>query len=155
MSIWKNRDRLMGGIGATIAAAIAVGSTIMLSGSDRASAAPQKGWVRVITDQANNIYYIDRGTIAGRGNYRFFWVYVELAAPIPVSQSGQMLNGGAVYMSVDCRQKVYRTRYVQLIDQNSKVIDETDVSDQNALGRILPGDKTGLSIVNYACARRR
>lgn len=126
-----------------------------LSRVEPAAAAPQKGWVRVITDQANNVYFIDRGTIEGRGNYRFFWVYVELGAPIPINQSGQLLNGGAVYMSVDCRQKVYRTRYVQLIDQNSKVIDESDVTDQSAVGKFLPSDKTGMSIVNYACARRR
>jgi hypothetical protein len=117
-------------------------------------AAPARGWVRVLTDDARNIWYLDKGTIKGAGRYRYFWLYVSLGNPIPIAADGRLLNSSAMYVSVDCQTLMYRPRYVQLLDQNTKVIDESDVAAQSTATKVFPSDKAGQAILKSACGRR-
>lgn len=131
-------------------------AAISLQWTEASQAAPAKnGWVRVITDESNNVWYLDKGSMQGRGRFRYFWVYFTLGTPLPMSSNGRMLDSGAIYLSLDCQQKQYRTRFVQLLDQNAKVIDEADVSRQSTADRLMPGDTIGAAIVKYACSQRR
>jgi hypothetical protein len=116
-------------------------------------AAPARGWVRVLTDDARNIWYLDKGTVKGTGRYRYFWLYVTLGTPIPLTSDGRSLDSSAMYVSVDCQTLMYRPRYVQLLDQNAKVIDESDVTSQSTATKVLPSDKAGRAILKSACAQ--
>lgn len=131
-------------------------TTIATFLADRSVAAPAKsGWVKIKTEQDNKIWYVDTGSITGKGRFRYFWSYITGGAPYPDPEvSGQLVYSTAFYLSVDCQQKQFRLRYAQLFDQGSKLIKEFDYGTSRPLGGATPGSGEEAS-VNYVCSRRR
>ncbi|MGA7933150.1 MAG: hypothetical protein WCA35_06355, partial [Kovacikia sp.] len=77
-----------------------VGSSLAISSLKTfASAAPaKKGWVAVMTDKQNDVWYVDSGSIQGRGRFRYFWSYVMAGSPYIID--GKLTYGVAYYLSV-------------------------------------------------------
>lgn len=126
-----------------------------LSGLEIASAA-QKGWVRVFTDPENNyVYYIDNGTIQGKGKFRYFWMYSTSANGSSLfTVNRRPVYSVSGYFSVDCQQGVVRVRSAQLFDQNSKLIAENHAGDQGPLFFLGPQRPGGIAVSKFACSRR-
>jgi hypothetical protein len=108
-------------------------------------------WVPVMTDGQDRVWYVDAGTIQGRGRYRYFWSYVLNKTPFV--QAGELVYGTAYYLSVDCRSKRFRLRFARLLDENSKTLKEYNYGDNKPLGSIPPGTGEEASI-KFVCSRK-
>ncbi|UBF29195.1 hypothetical protein K9N68_15965 [Kovacikia minuta CCNUW1] len=117
-----------------------------------ANAAPAKsGWVAVTTDSRNKTWYVDNGSIQGRGRYRYFWSYIVGGTPYP--DSGKIAYSTAFYLSVDCQQKRFRLRFAKSLDENNKVIKEYDFGDKGPMGGAR-ADSGEAASLNHVCSRR-
>lgn len=117
--------------------------------------ATPKGWVRIKTEPDQKTWFVDTGSISGKGRYRYFWSYAAEGAPYPDPEAaGQLVYSTALYLSVDCQQKQFRLRYTQLFDQSNKAIKEFDYGDSLPLGSALPGSGEEAAL-KYVCSRRR
>lgn len=115
-------------------------------------AAPAKqGWVAVLTDQRDKTWYVDSGSIQGKGRFRYFWSYMTGGTPYP--ENGKLVHSMAFYLSVDCQQKRFRLRYARSMDENAKTIKEFDFGESQSLGSPRSGSGEAASI-NFVCAQR-
>ncbi len=130
----------------------ALGLMVAIAPLGTAIAATDTGkWVSVKTDSENRTWYVDSGTITGKGRYRFFWSYVVASAPF--LEAGKMVYGTAYYLSVDCQGKQFRLRFVRLLDQNSQTVKEFNYGDGRPLGNITSGSGEEASF-KYVCKKK-
>lgn len=116
---------------------------------ERAIAA--NGWVKVITDARNKTWYVDSGSIQGRGRFRYFWSYTT--EDLPFNEDGKLVYSSAFYLSVDCQLKRYRLRHAKSLDQNSNVVKEYSFGDDRPLAAVRSGSGEEASL-NFVCSRR-
>lgn len=136
-------------LAATLLSAIA---TLNLGMASVAEAAPRpKGWVKVLTDERERIWYVDSGSIQRKGNIRYFWSYILGGDPFPVE--GKLAYSTAFYLSVDCQQKRYRMRFARAFDENNQVVKEYNYGDDRPLGSTSAGTGEDASL-KYVCSRR-
>jgi len=136
-----------------LTAALIGTSTIAIPTLKRsANAAPAKsGWVAVVTDGRNKTWYVDRGTVQGRGRFRYFWSYV--VGGNPYSDSGKLAYSTAFYLSVDCQLKRFRLRFAKSLDQNNNVIKEYDFGEARPLSSARAGSGEDATL-RYVCSQR-
>ncbi|MCL6436251.1 MAG: hypothetical protein K6T90_18995 [Leptolyngbyaceae cyanobacterium HOT.MB2.61] len=126
--------------------------TFLLGVAGVAEAAPdKKGWVAVLTDPNDKTWYVDNGSIQGRGRFRYFWSYTT--GGTPYRENGKLAYSMAFYLSVDCQQKRFRLRYARSLDENSNTIKEYNFGDRLPLGSPRSGSGEEASM-NYVCASR-
>lgn len=130
-----------------------VGAIATFAGTSAIAAAQsiEKGWVAVMTDERERTWYVDSGTIEGKGQFRYFWSYTT--GDTPYSDNGKMAYSTAFYLSVDCQQKKFRLRYAKSLDQNSQLIKEYNFGDSQPLGSPTSGSGEEASM-NYVCRKR-
>lgn len=122
--------------------------------ADMAAAAPTPaGWVRIITDQSNQTWYVDSGSLQTRGSIRYFWSYVVGGAPYP-NESGRLVYGAAFYLSADCKTNSYRLRFTRLLDESNKTVQEYNYGATRPMGQAVPGSGEEASM-KFACSRQR
>lgn len=122
--------------------------------AEMASAAPvPKGWVRVVTDESNQTWYVDSGSLQSRGKVRYFWSYVVGNSPYP-DESGRLVYGAAFYLSTDCQTKSYRLRFTRLLDENNKTVQEYNHGSTRPMAQAVPGSGEEASM-KFACLQRR
>jgi hypothetical protein len=125
---------------------LVVASVALLSSPATAS------WVRVKTDSDNNIYSVDVDLIEGRGRFRYFWSNILFGKPNN-TEAGQLAYSAVYYLSVDCKDKLYRLRFKQLLDENNKTIQEYNYGEDAGLVAPNPGSSAEASI-KFVCSRR-
>jgi hypothetical protein len=125
---------------------LVVASVALLSSPATAS------WVRVKTDSDNNIYSVDVDLIEGRGRFRYFWSNIIFGKPNN-TEAGQLAYSAVYYLSVDCKDKLYRLRFKQLLDENNKTIQEYNYGEDAGLVAPNPGSSAEASI-KFVCSRR-
>ncbi|QZZ21982.1 hypothetical protein J5X98_06095 [Leptothermofonsia sichuanensis E412] len=131
-------------IAGTVAALLGTASLV--------EAAPaKKGWVEVLTDQRDKTWYVDSGSIQGRGRFRYFWSYTT--GGVPYSENGQLVYSMAFYLSVDCQQKRFRLRYARALDENGKTIKEFNFGETQSLNSPRSGSGEEASL-NFVCSQR-
>ena len=109
------------------------------------------GWVRIITDNRDKTWYVDNGSIQGKGRFRYFWSYTT--GGTPYSEAGKLVYSTAFYLSVDCQQQRYRLRYAKALDKDFKLIKEYDYGDSLPLGKATSGSGEAASM-KFVCSRR-
>lgn len=124
----------------------------IVSFSFPAIAAPNQ-WVRVLTDNNNDAWYVDASSIEGRGAYRYFWSYVLYSTPIP-RESG-LTYSAAYYLSVDCPKQVWRVRYVRFLDKNQQTVSEYEPGESGRIGDSSIVSEGGAASLKFVCSRRR
>jgi hypothetical protein len=110
-------------------------------------------WVRINTDEYDNVAYVDRASVKGSAKFRYFWTYVTAGAPYPDQESGKQIYGTSAYVSADCKNKRYRLRTVRLYDQNNQIVKEFAYGDRGAEG-FATFHPAALASVNFACSRQ-
>jgi len=125
---------------------LVVASAALLSSPATAS------WVRVKTDSNNNIYSVDVDLIEGRGRFRYFWSNIIFGKPNN-TEAGQLAYSAVYYLSVDCKDKLYRLRFKQLLDENNKTIQEYNYGEDAGLVAPNPGSSEEASM-KFVCSRR-
>lgn len=125
---------------------LVVASVALLSSPAAAS------WVRVKTDSNNNIYSVDVDLIEGRGRFRYFWSNILFGKPWR-TEEGQLVYSAMYYLSVDCKDKLYRLRFQQLLDENNKTIQEYNYGEDIGLAAPKAGSGEEASL-KFACSRR-
>lgn len=125
---------------------LAITSVALLSSPALAS------WVRVLTNAENDMYSVDVDSIEGRGRYRYFWSHINFGQPITVEE-GQRVHSVMFYLSVDCQSKLYRLRYLRLLDANDRPMGDANFGED--LGLAGPGFDDGAEAsLKLACSRR-
>ncbi|HIK14573.1 MAG TPA: hypothetical protein IGS53_04675 [Leptolyngbyaceae cyanobacterium M33_DOE_097] len=109
-------------------------------------------WVRINTDEYDNIAYVDRASIQGSTQFRYFWTYVTAGAPYPDEVSQKQVYATSAYVSTDCKTKRYRLRKIRYYDQQSKVIREDDLGESGPDG-FATFHPAAIATVNYVCSR--
>jgi hypothetical protein len=122
-------------------------ASVALLGSPAAAS-----WVRVKTDPDNNIYSVDVDSIEGKGRFRYFWSNIIFGQPRN-TEAGQLAYSAAYYLSVDCQDKLYRLRFVRMLDENNKTIRDFNYGEDAALATPTSGSSEEASI-NFVCSRR-
>ncbi len=77
-------------------------------------------WVRVISDNDDNVYFLDKASITGSDRYRRYWDAIVYNQP----QKG--VYKSIFYNSVDCKTGLLRVRQIVEYDSNNKIISETN-----------------------------
>lgn len=110
-------------------------------------------WVRINTDEYDNIAYVDRASVKGSTRFRYFWSYVSAGAPFLDDTSGKQIYATSAYVSADCKNKRYRLRTIRFFDQNNQMVQEFKLGDSGMSGfaTFHPG---ALASVNFACSRQ-
>ncbi|MBW4577092.1 MAG: hypothetical protein KME08_17595 [Aphanothece sp. CMT-3BRIN-NPC111] len=101
-------------------------------------------WVRVTTDNYDNVYRIDK-QIGGRGRFRRYWMSVIVNQPDNDTKWKKVLS------SIDCNLKQRRIRMVVYYDKNNKIIDTDNYGGDGYLETIPPKSIEG-RIANIACS---
>ncbi|MGA7933508.1 MAG: hypothetical protein WCA35_08175 [Kovacikia sp.] len=104
-----------------------------------------------MTGKQNDVWYVDSGSIQGKGRFRYFWSYVTAGTPYIID--GKLTYGMAYYLSVDCQEKQFRVRYIQALDENSRVIKDYSLENIPLRGKAMAGSGGDASI-KYVCSRR-
>jgi ribonucleotide monophosphatase NagD (HAD superfamily) len=109
------------------------------------------GWVRVVTDGQDKTWYVDNGSIQGKGRFRYFWSYTT--GGTPYQEAGKPAYSTAFYLWADCQQQRYRLRYAKALDANFKLIKEYDYGDSLPLATATAGSGEAASM-KFVCSRR-
>jgi hypothetical protein len=125
---------------------LVVASVALLSSPATAS------WVRVKTEPDKDIYSVDVDLIEGRGRFRYFWSNIIFGKPNN-TEAGQLAYSAVYYLSVDCKDKLYRLRFKQLLDENNKTIQEYNYGEDAGLVAPNPGSSEEASM-KFVCSRR-
>lgn len=131
---------------------IGIVATLLITSITPGFAQAKGGWVRVITDSRARTWYVDTGSIQGKGRFRYFWSYTTGGTP-SYPEAGKLAHSTAFYLSVDCQQQRYRLRYAKALDANFKLIKEYDYGDSLPLGTANPGSGEAASM-KFVCSRR-
>lgn len=115
--------------------------------------AAQNQWVRVLTDNNNDAWYVDAGSIEGRAAYRYFWSYVLYSTP--VARESGLTYSAAYYLSVDCPKQVWRVRYVRFLGKNQQTVSEYEPGEAGILGDSSIISEGGAASLKFVCSRRR
>lgn len=108
-------------------------------------------WVRVKTNQNNDVYSVDVDSIKGRGRFRYFWSNVVFGSPI--EDSGRVAHRAVYYIFVDCKNKFYQVRFTQFRDKNNQLIQDYIYGEENSLVTPRPGSSEEASL-KFVCSRR-
>lgn len=108
-------------------------------------------WVRVKTDNNNNVYSIDVSTIEGKARFRYFWSNVIYGEPY--RWDDKLVYSTSYYISVDCSTKSYRVRFEQLLDAKGKSIQDFNYGDNGRSGITEPGSPEDASL-KFVCGNK-
>jgi hypothetical protein len=106
-------------------------------------------WIRIKTDERQNIYYVDTTTIETKGSQRYFWSYIVFGTPY--EHENKLVYSSAYYLSVNCQEQLFNLHFKELLDENRQVIKEYDYSDSVA-GAPTPGSSEEASL-KFVCSR--
>lgn len=109
-------------------------------------------WVRISTDEYDNITYVDRASIAGSTQFRYFWTYVAAGAPYPDPESKQQIYATAAYVSTDCKTKRYRLRTLRLFNQSNQIAREIEYGDAGPDG-FATFHPAAIASISFVCSR--
>jgi hypothetical protein len=123
----------------------AVGIATLLASPATAS------WVRVKTNQNNDVYSVDVDSIKGRGRFRYFWSHVVFGSPI--EDGGRVAHRAVYYIFVDCKNKVYQVRFTQFRDKNNQLIQDYIYGEESSLVTPRPGSSEEASL-KFVCSIR-
>ena len=124
---------------------LVIASVALLSSPATAS------WVRVKTDSVNNIYSVDVDSIEGSGHFRYFWSNVIFGEPLN-TEAGQVAHSAVYYLSVDCKEQLYRLRFKRFLDKDNKTIQDFNYGDEAGLVAPAPGSSQEASM-KFVCSR--
>ncbi len=130
-----------------------VASFITLLGHISGAAQPlPNSWVRISTDEYDNVAYVDRASIMGSTRFRYFWTYVAAGAPYPDPESKQQIYATAAYVSTDCQTKRYRLRTLRLFNQSNQITREIKYGDAGPDG-FATFHPAAIASINFVCSR--
>jgi hypothetical protein len=116
--------------------------------------AAQNGWVRLLTDDDNEVWYINPGSIQRNGPIRFFWVFRDAAGSRPIfSERGRNVYGMTAYLSADCRSGVMRIRAAEFFDENSNLVTKSEPGDRGPSGKAFSGHPVAQAVARYVCGQ--
>jgi len=103
-------------------------------------------WIRVTTDNDDNIYYIDKDSITGSGRYRRYWDAIVYREP------KRGVYRRIFFNSVDCKTRQLRVRIKRDYDENNKLIRERDDGGDGELF-VIEVDDSQLPVFKLACSK--
>jgi len=125
---------------------VALTSVLVLGGILMAPPASAHQWVRVTSDNYDNVYRLDK-QVGGRGRFRRYWMSVVLNEPY--SSDGSKWN--KVLSSIDCQLMQRRIRTVVWYDINNKII-KTENNGGDCDLETVPPNSIERRIANSACS---
>lgn len=133
---------------------LGVSATLLpVAGLIAASPANATQWVRIITTDDGDIFYVDRSTITGKGQFRYFWKNIVFPRPSSTI-SGRSVYGHLTYESVNCSTMIYRRRILEALDANGRTIRRWNDGDSGDLEVAFPETMQD-AVLNYVCSQRR
>lgn len=124
---------------------LALTSILALGGLLMSPPASAHQWVRVATDNYDNVYRLDK-EVGGRGRFRRYWMSVVLNQP-----DYQDRKWKKVLSSIDCNLMQRRVRTIVWYDINNKIYDTSNYGGDGDLETI-PTQSIEGRIANLACS---
>jgi len=131
-----------------------LGATTLFVGLLSGVGFSQDSWVRLLTDDDNEIWYVNPNSVQRNGPIRFFWVYRDASANRPIFvERGRNVYGMTAYLSADCRSGAVRIRAAEFFDENSKLVTKLAPGDRGPAGNAFRGHPVAQAVARYVCDR--
>ncbi|MGB3205471.1 MAG: surface-adhesin E family protein [Crinalium sp.] len=140
---------MRGFLGLTLALTTALFPITEFSLNSSAIAAKPK-WVRVSTNENNDVFYVDKSSIKRNGEFRYFWGKVVFAKPYKLVTNNKLAYSHISYKSIDCLTQVYRIRSVTALDRKGKVIGRQIDGEQGDINIAL-SDTSFSKVADFVC----
>jgi hypothetical protein len=111
--------------------------------------AQSEQWVRITTNNDDDVWYVDKASIKNRGRYRFYWQSIVYGEPVNVG--GKNAVSQVSFNSVDCKTKLRRIRDIKSYDQELRVVGVNRTIRDEV--EAVPPRSLDMHVVNYVCSR--